>query len=244
MRNTKDFITSPRENHNLPSDKSYTIILFSESHGYRMKNYGAVQLTRINGVHLIDSQIKAIKSRFKNFSIVLSCGFESSRIWKHVKSKYSNLDISLIENPLYKTTNSCESVRLAMMNTKSSNVLICASSNIFEKKHLDQINFDKTSILCQKTKDNKSDLKVYKGTDGYVKIDFGVGDLSWSEMIYLNGEKSANDFYSIIDNEDYKNKFVFEAINKLAIRYNIEICENKNSEIIKLDSAVKLKEII
>jgi len=244
MRNIKEYITSPKENSVISSDKNYTIILFSESHGYRMKNYGAVQLTRINGVHLIDSQIKAIKSRFKNFKIILSCGFESSRIWKHIKSKYKNLDISLIENPLYKTTNSCESVRLAMMSTRSSNLLICASSNIFDKKHLDQIDFDKTSILCQSSKDNKSDLKVYRGADGSTKIDFGVGDLSWSEIVYLNGDRSINDLYSIIDNEDYKNKFVFEAINKLALKHDIKICKNENSEIIKLDSAVKLKEII
>lgn len=243
MRNTRDFITSPRDS-GAPSNKMYTIILFSESHGYRMKNHGAVQLTKINGKHLIDLQINAIRSKFNNFNIILSCGFESGRIWKYIRSKYTNLDISLIENPLYKTTNSCESVRLAMMNTRCSNVLICASSNVIENKHLCQINLEKTSILCQDSKNNKSDLKVYNTLDGRVKIDFGVGDLSWSEIIYLDGEKNTNEFFSIIDNEEYKNKFVFEAINKFAFKNNIHISENKKSEIIKLDSAVKLKEII
>ena len=62
-------------------------------------------------------------------------------------------------------------------------------------------------------------------------------------MLYLDGEKSVNDFYTIIDCEEYKNKFLFEAINKLAQKRKIAIYENKDKEIIKLDSAIKLKEI-
>ena len=244
MRNVSDFITSPKDGKvKFELNKHYTIILFTESHGYRMKNHGAVQLTKINGTCLIDHQIKAIKSRFKNFNILLSCGFESSRIWRHVKRTYRNLDIRLIENPLYRTTNSCESVRLSLMNTNAQNVLICSSASIFEKKHLDQLSFSDTSIFCQTLKNNKMDLKVYKSNDNYVKLDFGIGDLSWSEMLYLDGDKSVNDLYNIIDCEEYKNKFLFEAINKLSLKHKIKIYENNYKEIIKLDSAIKLKEI-
>ena len=87
------------------------------------------------------------------------------------------------------------------------------------------------------------DLKVYKGNDNYTKLDFGVGDLSWVEMLYLDGEKSVSDLYSIIDCEEYKSKFLFEAINKLAAKHDVNIYENKYKEIIKLDSALKLKEV-
>lgn len=244
MRNVTDFITSPRDGKlKNDNDKHYTIIMFSESHGYRMKNHGAVQLTKVNGTCLIDHQIKALKSRFKNFSILLSCGFESSRIWRHLKSKHSNIDIRLIENPLYRTTNSCESIRLAMMSNNIKNLLIFSSSNIFEKKHLDQLSFSDTFILSQKAPNNKTDLRVYKSNDNNIKIDFGIGDLCWTEFLYLDGEKNVNDFYSIIDCEEYKSKFLFEAINKLAVKYNIGVYENRHKEIIKLDSALKLKEI-
>jgi|TARA_B100000085_G_C18392917_1_gene451225 CTP:phosphocholine cytidylyltransferase-like protein len=244
MRNVTDFITSPRDSKvKFDLAKHYSIILFTESHGYRMKNHGAVQLTKINGTCLIDHQIKAIKSRFKNFNIILSCGFESSRIWRHIKNKYRKLDITLIENPLYRTTNSCESVRLALMNTNAKNILICSSSNIFEKKHLDQLSFSSTSIFCQRSQNNKMDLKVYKGNNNHTKLDFGVGDLSWTEMLYLEGEKAVNDLYNIIDCEEYKSKFLFEAINKLSARHSVRVYENKHKEIIKLDSALKLKEI-
>lgn len=245
MRNVTDFITSPKSGKFKPeSNKHYNIILFSESHGYRMKNHGAVQLTKLKGTCLIDHQIKAIKGRFKNFSILLSCGFESSRIWKHVKRSYGHIDVRLIENPLYRTTNSCESIRLALMNTNAKNVFICSSSNIFEKHHLDQLSFSDTSIFCQKAKNNKTDLKVYKGNNNHTKLDFGVGDLSWTEMLYLDEEKSVNDLYNIIDCEEYKNKFLFEAINKLATKHNINVYENRHKEIIKLDSAIKLKELL
>jgi len=245
MRNVTEFITSPKEaKAKFDFTKEYTVVLFTESHGYRMKNYGAVQLTKFNGAFLIDHQIKALKSRFKNLKIVLSCGFESSRIWKHLKEKYSKLDIQLIENQLYRTTNSCESIRLALMNTDSKNVFICSSSIFFEKKHLDQLSFSDTSIFCQNIPNNKTDVKVYKNSNSCSKLDFGVGDLCWTEMLYLDGEKSVNDFYSIIDCEEYKSKFLFEAINKFASRSRVSVYENKHKEIIKLDSAMKLKELI
>ena len=129
------------------------------------------------------------------------------------------------------------------MNTSAKNILICSSSNIFEKKHLDQLSFNDTSIFCQRLKNNKMDLKVYRGNDNYTKLDFGVGELSWAEMLYLHGEKSVDDLYNIIDCEEYKSKFLFEAINKLATKHNIGVYENKHKEIIKLDSAIKLKEL-
>lgn len=244
MRNKNDYIVSPKENNNsINSDKKYTIILFSESYGYRMKNHGAVQLTKINGRPLIDHQINAIRSTFSNFKILLSCGFESNRIWRHIKSKFSKLDISLIENPLFKTTNSCESIRLALMSTGCENVLLCSSSNIFEKKHLDQLNYVKNSTIYQNVENNKSDLKIFKERVYCSKIDFGVGDQSWIEMVYLSGKKNVEDLFSIIDSEDYKNKFLFEALNKFTIKNSIEAHENKHKEIIKLDSALKLKDL-
>jgi len=245
MRNVTEFITSPKEvKVKFDFTKEYTVLLFTESHGYRMKNYGAVQLTKFNGAYLIDHQIKALKSRFKNLKIVLSCGFESSKIWKHLKENYSKLDVQLIENQLYRTTNSCESIRLGLMNTSSKNLLVCSSSIFFEKKHLDQLSFSDTSVFCQKITNNKTDVKVYKNNYGCDKLDFGVGDLCWTEMLYLDGEKSVNDFYSIIDSEEYKNKFLFEAINKLTSKTRIKVYENKYKKIVKLDSAMKLKELM
>lgn len=244
MRNVTDYITSPKEDRvKFDLNKQYTALLFTESHGYRMKNYGAVQLTKFNGAFLIDHQVKALKSRFKNLKIIFSCGFESSRIWKHLKQKHKDVDISLVENQLYRTTNSCESIRLALMNTDCKNVFISSSANFFEKKHLDQLSFSDTSIFCQNAPNNKADIKVYKNNNRFAKLDFGVGDLCWTEMLYLDGQKSVNDFYSIIDCEEYKNKFLFEAINKLTSKCRIKTYENKRKEIIKLDSAIKLKEL-
>ena len=244
MRNQREFITSAKSSgERFTCDKEFTIILFPESHGYRIKNYGAVQFTKINGVSLLDRQIKSLKDTFLNFNLILCCGFETSKIWKHVKKNYSSLDVKIVENPLYRTTNSCESIRLALMQTNLKNVLISSCYNLFEKKHLDQLSYNNNSTLFQKIKNNKTDLKVYKDEKNYVKIDFGIGDLSWVEILYLHGEKSVNEFYSIVDSEDYKNKFLFEAINKFCSKTTMNIVENKYKTIIKIDSTSKLKEI-
>lgn len=46
--------------------------------------------------------------------------------------------------------------------------------------------------------------------------------------------KNVNDFYSIIDCEEYKSKFLFEAINKFTSKSRVNVYENKYKQIIKL----------
>ena len=85
---------------------------------------------------------------------------------------------------------------------------------------------------------NISTYLFLNGTD-LQTIGIEKGDILdiWS---YFSSWKSGLFFI----NEEYKSKFLFEAINKLALRCRINIYENKHKEIIKLDSAVKLKELI
>lgn len=244
MRNNRDFIVSPRGQGRKDDDKKFlTFILFSESHGYRMKNYGPVQLTSINGKTLIEHQIKAIDSKFKNYEIICCCGFEAKKIWKFVTTNFPDKNIRIIENQLYKTTNSCESIRLALLNSNTKNTVICSGSAFFDKRNLDQIDFSKTSVLGQNSINDKLTIKIYKKQEKCLKMDFGIGDLSWSEFFYIQNEKDMKLFTNIVNSEDFKNKFLFEAINKMAEKQNISVCENKHKEILKIDSPAKLKEM-
>ena len=75
MRNVTDFITSPKDGKiKFDLNKEYTVLLFTESHGYRMKNYGAVQLTKFNGSFLIDHQIKPSNQDLKNLKLFCAAG--------------------------------------------------------------------------------------------------------------------------------------------------------------------------
>ena len=76
----------------------------------RMKSYGSISLTTVNGNPLIIEQINQIRQVFKKCEILVSVGFESSKIIKHIP------DVRIIENQLFDTTTDSEELRLIMNN--------------------------------------------------------------------------------------------------------------------------------
>ena len=62
--------------------------------------------------------------------------------------------------------------------------------------------------------------------------------------LFLKNQSSVSNFYSIIDNIDYKNKFAFEAINDFSKNNKIEVLNNVKEEIVKIHNIKTLKRVI
>ena len=90
-------ITSPKAKKAIQKNSDFiTVILLCDSPGYRMRSYGPTSLISISNKKLIDIQIEAIKQTFDNFEIILCVGFDAEKICKYVRSKYFNLNISVL----------------------------------------------------------------------------------------------------------------------------------------------------
>ena len=65
----------------------------------------------------------------------------------------------------------------------------------------------------------------------------------WTESVFLKGGDTIEKFYDIISNPDFKNKFLFEAINELNKTREISVMKNSGIPLLKINNLKSLKEI-
>lgn len=247
MRDKKTFITSPKAEPRGPNGtrtkEFVTVVLLSENHGHRMKSYGPISLIRIGGKTLIEKQIEAIKSCFVNFEIIVCSGFETSKIVSFIRNKFSNLNIRVVENQMHYTSNCCESARLCLSNTTNNKVLFCNGGVLINSSHLNLINLEQNCIVIQdESYDSNFEIGVIENNNKLENFSIGIKNKYWSEILYLNGEKEVNALYSVISNPEYKNRFMFEAINEINKNFNIQVVKT-SKPLTKLDNIKTLKRV-
>jgi|LakMenE01Jun11ns_1017448.scaffolds.fasta_scaffold9935970_4 hypothetical protein len=208
-----------------------TIVLLCDSPGYRMKSYGALPLIAINEKYkLIDLQIHAIQQAFKNFEIILCIGFDAEKICKYVRSKYNKLNIRIVENQLFESSNSCESTRVAINNTFNHKLLICDGNLLLNKQVLSLIDDKDSCILVENKPSDNLEIKV-NVDDKHQAQYFSFGaHRTWSEIVFLNTQESIEIFRKFLSSHDNKNKFIFEALNELVrSRVSLRCIYNENT---------------
>jgi len=238
MRRDTKFITSPREAKlGERIDDFVTIVLLSENSGYRMKSYGAIPLLRIGNKNLIDIQIEEIKSVFSDFEIILCSGFESLKIAKYVRCHYPNLNVRIVENQLYEYSNSCESLRLCLNNTTNNKVLICSGELMIHRDVLALTTLKKPFIISEMHPSENLEIGIASNEWGTAEnLCYGVEN-KWSEILFLNDHEAVEAMRSVISDIDYKNRFVFEAINEMSkSKHRLSVIQNNCKPLIKLSN--------
>ncbi|NBO99199.1 MAG: hypothetical protein EBU90_03605 [Proteobacteria bacterium] len=246
MISKNKFITSAKaiKQHSQQNIKSLvSVILLCDSPGYRMKSYGPASLISLHNKKLIDFQIEAIQKIFPLHEIIVCVGFDAEKICKYIRQKYRTINIRIVENQIFSTSNSSESARIALNNTNNDKILICDGSLHFTSEVLAQIPQHTSSILTQNKNDN---LEVGVNINEHNNIEhFSFGaSMSWSEMCFLHNYDYIESLRKILLSYD-KNKFMFEALNDLInTKHNLVNIANKY-EIYKINNLKiynKLKE--
>ena len=235
MRRNQRFITSPKSGSETV-DGMVTVILLSENPGHRMKSYGPPALVRLGELSLLDMQIHTIKSCFKSFEIIICSGFDSEKIIKHVKTHHSKIPIRVVENQIYQNSNSCESARLCINNTTNDKILLCNGDLLIKNETISLINDSHSCVLVEKSPTQGMEIGVTcNKKDEAENFCFGISNV-WSEITFLNSRETVESFRKIVSSVDYKNKFVFEALNDLIkTRHKLKIIENE-TPVIKIDN--------
>ena len=201
-----------------------TVILLSENHGHRMKSYGPVSMLKIGAKTLLEKQIEAIKSVLKNFEIILCCGFETFKTVSYIKTRFSNLNIRIVENQIHYNSNCAESARLCLNNTMNNRILFCNGGILFKAEQLAAVDFTSTSIVSQNNNDIANlEIGVIENNCYLENLSFGIKNKYWCEIFYLHSTIHVQEFCGIVSNPDYKNKFMFEAINDFARKRPIKV---------------------
>jgi hypothetical protein len=223
-------ITSPKAVKAIKAQQEelITVILLCDSPGYRMKSYGPLPLVSIANQKLIDIQIQAIKNAFVNFEIILCVGFDSEKICKYIRNKYANTNVRIVENQMFNSSNSCESVRIALNNTFNSKILICDGNLLLNHKTLTLIEEASSCVLIEQEPSDNLEVGINIDNKNEAQY-FSFGACStWSEIVYLHNQDIIETFRKIVVAPDSKNKFIFEALNEvLKTKYKIKCIQNK-----------------
>jgi len=222
-----------------------SIILLSENHGYRMKSYGPISLVQINGKTLLEHQIDAIQAAFVNFEVVLCAGFETSKIYNFVKKTYGpSCRIRIVENQIYYHSNCCESIRLCMNNAMTDKIVVCGGGVLLTPSYLKNLDLKRSSLLYQEPRKNSNfDVGVIGQGKGLESLSLAVKEKSWTEILYLSGNKSIQSFYNVVSKPEFKTKFFFEAINSWGQRKSLVTKQNESEIIVKINNLKTLKRI-
>lgn len=243
MRKKSQFITTPN-NKRSQGGELVTIVLLAENYGYRMKSKGALSLVEIKGKSLLEIQIQAIKAVFTNFEVILCCGYDSKSVYEFIQKKMKNVNVRIVENQVYENSNCCETTRIALNNTLNDKILVVNGGLLISASHLKTIDTQKTCILSQVNKKMEDfEVGVVENESLVQNMSLGIKERRWLDLLFLSGRENVETFYNIVSSIDFKNRFLFEAINELIRNTQVENVDIKTSRLCKVDSIKSLKRI-
>jgi len=246
MRKSTRFITTAKAStYENRRDDKVTFILLAENYGHRMKSYGPVSLIKVGDKTLLEHQVDAIKSVFIDFEIILCSGFETQKVYQFIQSNIdANVPIRIVENQVYYHSNCCEGLRLCMNNTRNSKIVVCGGGILLTVDYLRSLNVKKSSILYQEDdRDSSFDIGVIENFNRLENLSLAVENKVWTDILYLTGDVFIRSFYNLISRTEFKNKFLFEAINAWRGKNNVWVSQNIGEKIIRVDNIRMLKRI-
>jgi choline kinase len=243
----KNFITSVKNDVKDPRCNGFaSIILLCEKAGKRMKSYGPTPLVEIAGRRLIDLQIESIKAVFKDFEIILACGFESEKIIKYVRKNYPSINIRIVENQVYHHSNCCESLRLCINNISNDMILVLSGDLLFHPSSIQDMLNTKGCVLFQdgESSPNLEIGIISKDDSKLLSLHYGLSDKAWSEICLLKGREIIEVLRGTISSIEYKNRLVFEALNSMTDqRHGLVVVKNRGPNVIKINNIKTLREV-
>lgn len=184
MRHKYSRFTVPSKQELVECLKNVGVIILAEEMGYRMKSYGPKCLIETKTGTILSDQIKIINRIFHNPDIVILAGFEADKIVKK-----SPKGVRIVENQLYKETNSVEGLRLCFNNIDNNSVLILSGDLIFNEHALNSISSEGSCVVID-SKNRLSDDEIGVSTSKNRVLNFAYGlDSKWCGIVFLQGEE-------------------------------------------------------
>ena len=226
-------ITSAKYGEKLSAESLISVIIIADSPATRMRSYGPSGLLNVKNTKLIDLQIGEIKKKIKNFEIIICTGFESEKLNRYIRNKYKTINIRVVENQGYDSSNSCESLRLCLNNTINKNIVIIDGNLLFSKELLKlQKKYKAYTYVQRNNKTLEVGVNVNEDEDAEY-FSFGASQ-QWCEVMFINDETYIESLRKIVSNPEFKRKFIFEALNVLI---------NNKSKIKILESKIPIQKI-
>lgn len=196
----------------IEEDKMSFIILAAGC-GKKIKSYEPRSLLKTkSGKTIIESQTCNIVKTFKNTEVIAVVGCHANRV---IKKQKQNKDVRFVENQLYASTNSSESLRLGLNNCSSNHVMFCHGDIIFNEEALNNSYSKSFIIVDSKERINKDEIGVTRIKNTASILSYGLS-LKWAQIAFFTGKelKILNSIMNKFEERD-KKKLSFEIINEI-----------------------------
>ena len=212
--------------------KNLTVVVPVAGIAHRMKSYGPKCLfhTSANST-ILDRAIKNIQKVYTHAEIIVVVGFDADKIIERVPRS-----IRIIENQIYDTTNTIESIRLALNNAVDDDILIMHGDLIFNIYAIRDItNGGSCAIIDTQERFDKNEIGVTVVEGKITNFSYGL-PAKWAQIIYLTGTEL--ELFRRFCSDREKNKmYIFEILNMVLESGGIIHAEEpKGMQIIEIDS--------
>lgn len=212
--------------------------ILSAGVGARIKTYEPRSLIKIREKFLIDHQIDAIKSKFKDPEIIGVFGPNVCRIVKNVRGR-----IRIVENQKYETTNNSESLRLALNNSVKNSLMFFHGDLLIEETFFSCLNFNKSFVVYEDQgmiDEKEVGLTIMKNKATI--LSYGLEE-KWCQAAFFKGKelKILRNIFNGFTKHD-KKMLTFEIINKVIdAGGNFQAQKLQKSKILEIDCIKDIK---
>lgn len=192
--------------------KEISVAILSAGVGSRIKSYEPRSMLKIGGKTLMEHQIATIKKSIDNPDIISVVGYDAQKIIKKF-----NDQIKIIENQIYDSTNTSESIRLAFNATNKNNFLFIHGDLLFNTETLQNLDYTQSFVIIDTNHriDNKEvGLTVLNNNRASI-FSYGL-DIKWCQIAFFV-DKEINIIKQIFNRFEvhHKKMLSFEILNQM-----------------------------
>ena len=209
------------------------VIVLAAGVGTRTRSYEPRCLLKYKDKTIVENQLEVIFNKFNKCEVTIVGGFDINKIIKKVGK-----NARFVENQLFDTTNSGESLRLGVNNSNIDNILFLHGDLVISPEIFDNINFNQSFLLIDnagKFEEKEVGLTIVENKASVMSYNLPT---KWCQIAYFTGAEM-NILRKLFNKTDYNTKYLltFEIINKVIDMGGIFKCiDIKDGFIKEIDS--------
>lgn len=191
-------------------------------------------MVKVNGVAIIDKQIQNLIENGIN-ELYIVTGYKRNVLEMHINEKYSDLNIKIIYNDMYDSTNNMYSLNIARDYLYGQEFIMMNSDVFFEEEIIKVLIEEKYSnlIVCQPKSYNEESMKVVVNEGIITRISKQIDktdSYGVSIDIYRFGEETSRKLFDITNEYIYIKKDI-NSWSEVAIDDLLKISEFKTLDM-------------
>ena len=215
-----------------------TVGILSAGMGSRIKSHEPRSLLKIGSKCLLQHQLDTINSVFSEPEIIAGIGVHSNKILKRFGGK-----LRFVENQLYDSTGSFETLKLIVNNTTSNSLLFFHGDLYFDINTLSGADYSKSFVVVDsQQRIREKEVGVTVVNDKASILSYGLS-VKWCQIAFLTGRE-----FGVLRQicskgaPESKTLLTFEVINSIINRGGlIKAHEPKQMSIVEIDCMKDIK---